>query len=616
MYNNTKPGRLQPLALSIAALTLSTTTLANTDTENVYQLDDVVVTASRTAQTVDQALAPVSVITRKDIEERQATSVPELLNTLPGVQINTNGGPGATASLQIRGASSSQLLVLVDGQRVGSATLGTAPIQYFDPDQIEQIEIVRGPRASLYGADAVGGVINIITRTGSGAPKATFKAGYGSRNTRTASANLSGSSNNTRYHIGMSRFITDGYDRTTNKNGQEADKDSYYNTTASMKIDHKFNNRLTAGFNLYQSEGVSEYDNGANHAPRNNFKEQAFSGHTKYKVTSNWQTGLTLSHTINDDEVTRSSWLSTNKTSRDLINWQNDITVSDSTLLTVGADYYKDKYKGTSKLAEDSRDNKAVFIQTQTSFSNSDLQLALRSDDNEQYGRNNTGNIAWGFNLPSDMRLITSYGTGFRAPTFNDLYSTPNGNPDLKPEESENKELELRGKHSLGTWSVSAYQNDIDDMIIWKPESSGSSWKPFQVDSARLRGIDAQTQVHMNDWDITAALSLLDAKDKKTGKYLVYRAKQTASIDAFKRIGQLGFGGTIRAQSDAYTNETNKDSLPGFATIDIRGEWQMTKELKTGLKVVNLLDKTYSTKQGYIDEPRGIFATLAWSPSI
>ena len=612
MYAKKIPGLLLPLALAV-----SQASLANTH-DDVYQFDNVIVTASRTAQTVDQTLAPVSVITRRDIERSQATSVTELLAKQPGIQIATNGGPGASASLQIRGTSSSQALVLVDEQRIGSATLGTASIQYFDPEQIERIEIVRGPRASLYGADAIGGVLNIITRKGAGAPKATLKTGYGSRNTRTASANIGGSTETTRYNVGISRFITDGYDRTTGKDGLSADDDSYYNTTASVKIDHEFNSQLSGGISFYNSEGTSEYDVGPAYAPRHSFNEQVFSGYAKYKFTESWQSKLTLSHTIDDDEVTRSSWLSTNKTTRNLVNWQNDLALNDQTLLTAGIDYYEDKYNGTSNLEKDSRDNKAAFIQTQTNFDNSDLQVALRRDNNEEYGNNTTGNIAWGYNLPADIRLIASYGTAFRAPTFNDLYSPSGGNPNLKPEEAKNKELELRGKFSFGHWSVAAYQNDIDHMIDWKPTSTAprAPWAPYQVDSARIRGLDTQLTLKLADWEITGALSLLDAKDKNTDQYLTYRAKQTASLDIYRNIGQFGFGGTVRAQSDTYTNEANTDTLSGFATIDLRGEWQATKELKAGLRVVNLLDKEYSTRSSYIDEPRGVFATLTWTPAL
>ena len=613
MYAKKIPGLLLPLALAVSQISL-----ANTNGD-VYQFDDVIVTATRTAQTVDQTLAPVSVITRQDIERSQATSVTELLARQPGVQITTNGGPGASANLQIRGTSSSQVLVLVDGQRVGSATLGQASIQYLDPEQIERIEIVRGPRASLYGADAIGGVLNIITRKGAGAPKATLKAGYGSRHTRTASANISGSTETTRYNVGISRFITDGYDRTADKNGLSADKDSYYNTTASLKVDHDVNSQLTGGISFYNSEGVSEYDTSSTYAPRHSFNEQALSAYAKYKFTDNWQSKLTLSHTIDDDEVTRSSWLSTNKTTRNLVNWQNDISLNDQTLLTAGIDYYEDKYSGTSNLEKDSRDNKAAFIQTQTHFDSSDLQIALRRDNNEEYGSNTTGNIAWGYNLPSDMRLIASYGTAFRAPSFNELYYSGFGNPNLKPEESENYELELRGKFSSGFWAVSVFENQIDNLISYQREKIDG--RAVSIEKAVIKGVEISAGYRLGEWQFKGALTLLDPKEIRKNEHdriLARRSRQTLSFDIARQFGDFNVGANVLARSETheYLYGGGEARNKGFATLGLNGSWQASKDVKLGLRVVNLLDKEYQTANGYNEEPRGVFAHITWTPAL
>ena len=618
------------LPLSLAVMTQTSLVQASDD---VYQLDDVIVTATRTAQTADQTLAPVSVVTRQDIEESQATGVYELLDKLPGVQLTSNGGPGSTTSLMIRGTSSQQVLVMIDGQRIGSATNGTASIEYLDPDQIERIEIVRGPRASLYGADAVGGVMNVITRTSSGEPMLSLKTGYGSRNTRTASANVSGNTEVTRYHLGVSRFITDGYDRTTSKKNNNKDDDFYYNTTVTTKVDHDFTDDLTIGVNFYQSEGASAYDgiestipeyDTSHTKPRYIFKEQALSTFAKYNVSDDWQTTLTLSHSVDESEASRDADPNKYETKRNSVNWQNDIAVTNATLLTAGLDYYKDKVDSTKNYDEKSRTNKAVFAQTQTAFEYSDLQLALRHDDNQRYGKNTTGNIAWGVNMPADMRLIASYGTAFRAPTFNDLYwpetDGMGGNPNLNPEKSKSSELELRGQHPTGNWSVSIYQTDIDNMISWEKVDDDHLYRPHNIDKARIRGLEASSTAFISDWKITGTLTLLDTENRSHGSNkgndLPYRARKSASLDAYKRINDFGFGGTIRAQGRSDTNDGNTDSVAGFATIDLRGEWHATKELKAGLKVVNALDKKHSTRKDYIEEPRGVFATLTWTPEI
>ena len=465
MYTRKVSGLMLPLALAVSQATFANTNNSNGD---VYQLDDVIVTASRTAQTVDQTLAPVSVITRKDIEQSLATSVPELLSTLPGVQMSTSGGPGALASLFIRGTATSQSLVLINGQRIGSAANGQASLQYLDPDQIERIEVVRGPKSSLYGADAIGGVINIITRKGKGDTALSLSAGYGSHNTRTASTNISGSNETTHYHLGVSRFITDGYDRTLKKTGTDGDDDAYHNTTVTLTGDHDIFDHLNVGLSFYQSTGTSEYDLSGS-APRVEFKQQLISGSLKYQINDDWNSGLTLSNSKDNAKRTRSGFDSFGNTERNQATWQNDISVFDNTLLTAGVDYYKDKLDQSNNFKVKDRSNKALFVQTQTILDNNDFQISLRRDDNEAYGLKTTGGIAWGVNLPNNFRLITSYNTAFKAPNFYDLYypysGNYKGNTDLKPEQSKNKEIELRHSFGQQQWSMSIFQNDIKDLI-------------------------------------------------------------------------------------------------------------------------------------------------------
>ena len=604
---------LLPLSFAIAAQA----------SDEVYTLDDIVVTATRTAQAVDQTLAPLSVVTREDIKQKQAVTVPELLETLPGVQVSQTGGLGSLTSLFIRGTATNQSLVLIDGQRIGSATTGGAYIQYLSPDQIERIEVVRGPRASLYGADAIGGVVNIITRQGTDAPEAILKVGYGSRNTRTASANLSGSNASTRYNLGINRFLTDGYDATDEKRSPEDDDDAYSNTSASLSVNHKFSEKLGADISLYQSEGVSHYDaTTAGYDPRYIFKEQAANGQIKYQVNDNWLSKFDLSYTLNKSKAEKDPNPSDFSTKRNAFDWQNDIAVSDNTLLTAGFDYYRDRVESLKNYAETSRYNKAIFIQSQSTFENNDLQLALRRDKNQRYGSETTGNASWGYNLPHDLRLIASYGTAFRAPSFNDLYWPENawskGNPNLKPESSKNKELELRGQHGLGNWSVAIFQNDIDDMINWATDPATGKSMPNNVDQARIKGIEMQTSVSLDQWTLSANLTLLDPVDRKTDERLIRRAKRNLNIDAERSFGQFSLGGSLRTQGNFYDTDSSYQTVKvgGFATINLRGAWKINEKFTTELKVVNLLDKEYQTAKGFYEEPRGVYASLSWTPEI
>lgn len=632
-----------------AAIAVAVTGMTNgvMAADDIYRLDDVVVTASRTAQTVDQALAPVTVITRDEIERSQASSVPELLARTPGIQIKSNGGSGSVTSAFVRGTASAQTLVLIDGLRVNSATGGTAELQYLDPDQIERIEVVRGAGASLYGADAVGGIIQIFTRQGFGKPHISLKAGVGNMGTSDFGINTGGEFGATRFNIGAKLYETDGYDFTnddySSNTGLNKDDDGYRNKSFSASLSHSFDNGSEAGMRISHVQGKSEYDGAVYdddfsaypYDAYTLFNNTSIAGYYALSVTDQWFSKVDLGYVKNKNRE-RAGKVSNDmtfiptfmETQRESLLWQNDIEWQESQFLTLGLDYYKDSVDKTDKFVdpttnkvEDSRYNTAVFVQNQSQFERSDLQLALRRDHNEVYGDNTTGKIAYGHDLPKAMRLIASYGTAFRAPTFNDLYFPDSdygvGNPNLKPEKSANAELTLKGFHTSGRWEVTAFQNDIDDMINWA-SVDGNPFKttPSNVDEARIRGLEAVFDAQLMGWRIYTALTLLDPKDTKTDKVLVRRAKQNLVVDANHQWKKWTFGFTAKAQGHSYNDKNNDDRIAGFATFDIRTALQVSKEIKLEAKVTNLLDKDYYEVKGYRKEPRAGLVSVIWTPEL
>ena len=600
------------ISLAIALATMTGVAHA----EPVHRLDQVVVTAARRAQTVDETLAPVTIINRQEIERSQATSVTELLSRVPGVQIASNGGPGSKSGVFIRGTSTEQTLVLMDGQKINTAQAGAAPLEYLDPDQIERIEVVRGPRSTLYGADAVGGVINIITRKGIGTPGFTFKAGGGSRKTGEFSANFSGESAGTNFSIGTRLFETAGYDRTMTQVGFDGDDDAFKNKSASASLAHDFGH-VNAGVNISHVEGKAEYDvnwpTSDQGLPISNFELTNINAFVSAAINNVWSSRLELG-TLKDsreDEGPSTSY-ATNK--RYSVSWVNDVAWADNQFLTTGIDYANDNTVTSFKYTEEERHNTGIFAQNLTSFNTSELQLGVRYDNNEAYGGETTGHVSWGFQLPKQMRLVASYGTAFRAPTFMNLYSGTSGNPSLNPETARNAEIELRGQlNNESHWSMNAYHNDIDNLIIY----SYSEKTMRNVQKARIQGIEFGIATRILDWDVNANFSLLNPENRTLGKQLVRRSRQLFAINADQDFGRWTLGGTFRGQGSAWDSEDNKTKkISGFGTIDLRASSIIAPSLKIQLKVVNLLDKDYATADSYIDEPRGVFATVIWSPEL
>ncbi|AMO57930.1 TonB-dependent receptor domain-containing protein [Endozoicomonas montiporae] len=603
---------------------------ASVATDDVYRLDDVVVTASRTAQTVDQALAPVTVITREEIERSQASSVVELLNKTPGMQMATSGGPGSSASVFLRGTKTGQTLVLLDGQKINSTSMNVAPLQYIDPDMIERIEVVRGPKSSLYGADAMGGVIQIFTRQGYGKPRLRLKAGIGTHGTGEYNANYSGEHNGYRFNLGANFYETQGYDHTDSKIGRDGDDDGYRNKSISGSVSKQFESGLDAGVSVYHTEGKAEYDHNHNGwgdletKPYNDFSVTSLNSHLMIPVNEVWSTRLEAGY-IKEDAFRREEGRGEDKLAsfakgrRYSASWQNDVEWQESQLLTAGLDYSYETIDTGTKYPEDNRYNYGVFAQQLSSFESSDLQIGLRHDKNETYGNKTTGNIAWGFDLPYNLRLIPSYGTAFRAPTFSDLYFPGSGNPNLKPEKSENFEVELKGKFKTISWSASIFRNNIDDMFLYvsKPTDDNEFAGHMEnVEKARITGFEFAASTRIEGWDVNANITLLDPENRTKNKVLERRAKQLINLDADRRFGKFNVGGTIRGQGRTYNDVNNNQELAGFMTVDLRGGYQISSELKTEFKLTNLLDKQYTTTLGYKSEPFNGMLSLIWTPEL
>ena len=354
----------------------------------------IIVTATRTAQTVDESLASVTVITQQQIEQQQATDLTDLLSSVSGIDMKNSGGLGQNTSILMRGTSSKHVLVMIDGVKIGSATLGSIALQHIPVNQIERIEIVRGPRSSLYGSNAIGGIIQIFTKKSSAEPSLNAEVGYGSDNTTKTSAGLSGKSNDTSYSLNASYLESDGINALKDN---DPDEDGYNNSSISSNIKHDLSPTSSLSLNLFHASGNNQYDNDFNAAdvvtadftqesagisytasPLNNWQLilRAGQGRDKYKNFSN---GLANGTYITD---------------RETYSWQNNITINDSSILTTGIDYQNDDVGGSSaSYNETSRYNTGYYIQQQWLGDKNDILASLRVDDNESFGNYTTGNF-------------------------------------------------------------------------------------------------------------------------------------------------------------------------------------------------------------------------------
>lgn len=603
--------RLLPAALLLASHPLFAADAA---------LDPVVVTASRTARTADETLASVSVISRADIERSQAQSVPELLAGLPGVAISNNGGFGKTSAVFLRGSEASHVLVLIDGVKVGSATLGTTSFEQLPLDQIERIEVVRGPRSSLYGSEAIGGVIQIFTRKGGGALTPNFSIGAGSYGTGQFSAGLSGGGKTSWYSANLSGIDTNGFNACNGQPGvagcftSEPDKDGYRNLAGSLRAGHRLDNGAEVDVHWLRSNSATKFDGGFVNESKT--LQQVLGGSLRFSPLAAWRVALLAGTSLDEsDSYKNGVWMSRFDTRRDTLSWQNDLAFSPNQLVTLGFDYQNDSIASDTAYAVTSRDNRGVFAQYQGDFGAHSLQFSVRGDDNQQFGSHNTGAAAWGVKLGGGMRLTASYGSAFKAPTFNDLYYPGYGSADLKPESSRSAEVGLSGRGGAANWSVNVFETHVDDLIAY----DASRYAPGNVASALIRGLEGSIGMRLADWQVNAYATLLDPENRSAGanngKNLARRPEQSLRLDLDRELGQYRVGATLLAAGERYDDLANTRRLGGYATLDLRADYRLAKDWLVQAKAANLFDRDYETAAFYNQPGRSLFVTLRYQPA-
>jgi vitamin B12 transporter len=606
--------------LASAVLLLLGTPIAFSAEEGTFDLGTINVTATRTAQTADETIAPVTVITREDIEGSQAQSVADLLRDQPGISISNNGGQGKFTSVFLRGANSDQVLVLVDGVKVGSATSGTSAFEDLPLDLIERIEIVRGPQSSLYGSEAIGGVIQIFTRKGNGPLKPSFSLGGGSYGTRQGSAALSSDAGSGGwYSVGLSGFDTHGFPacKSSLTAGCYAivppgETDGYENESARLRAGWRFANGTEAEMNWLHTDGDNLYE--GSYSNESKSVRQVLGASLGTTPLDAWHTALRAGQSQDDsDDFLNGIFVDRFNTQRRTLSWQNDIELAQGHQLVAGVDWQNDRVTSTTAYALTSRDDTGVFAEYLAKMGAHDIQLAVRRDNDQQFGAKSTGSVAWGYNLNPELRITASFGSAFKAPNFNDLYYPGFSNPSLRPEASHSVNVGLAGKAGAARWSLNTFETQVTDLI-----GLDAAYIPINIDSARIRGIEGVASARLLDWELRGNLNLLDPENQSTGadngNVLPRRPKQAISLDANRSVGAWSGGVTVRAESYRYDDLANTIRLGGFTTVDLRTEYRVNKDWRMQARIQNLLNKDYETAYLYNQPGRGVYVMLRYQP--
>ena len=575
-------------------------------------LDAITVTANR--MPTENALAPTTVITRDQIDRLQINDLATLLSRTPGVDTWANGGLGKSSSISIRGTSSGHLLVLVDGVKWQSATSGSTAFEDFPVEQIERIEIVRGPRSGLYGSEAIGGVIQIFTRQGqTGKPTPYFSAGVGSKNTQKATVGVSGGDDKTRYNLSYNHLSSNGIDATSLIT--HPDHDGYRNNNLSFRVNHQATKDWNIGASFLRANGYNEYD-GTGEPVTADKVQQVMAINSGYTINDIWTMNFQLAESRDRQENYRDGARYSHFNTRlRTASWTNGFALNDNHQLNIGIDYQHDTIESDGQYDETSRDNTGIFASWQANVASHEWLLSARHDDNEAFGEYTTGTAEYGYWITDDLRVSGGVGTGFKSPTFNDLYYPGSGNPDVEPEKSRSYNVGIQGSPAWGNWAVNAYKTDIRDLIAWAPEAPGSwIWRPYNVNDAKIKGIEFEVDTTIADWLVAFDVSFLKPEDDETGNYLRRRAQRLANVHLDKQWGKWSTGASWKLRGRSFDDVANNTRLAGYGLLDLRLAYQVNNDWAVRLTGHNILDKEYTTANTYNTLDRTVMLTVHYQP--
>lgn len=586
-----------PLSFSYAAEAVSSTNKANSET--------MVVTAIKRTEPVTNLVVPVIVVTKDDIEKSQANTMQEVLRQLPGVQFSSNGGYNNSSRIYVRG--SNNVIVLLNGVRLGSATLGYTDLSQVPLAGVAKIEYIRGARAAVYGADAGAGVINIITHGDEKNTQGTVEATAGSNGYQSYTASAAIIPNETSWlNLTAQYQRSDGYDIAT---FGSSDRDGFENNNIVADMGAELNSNWLVRLSGYYHQGHTEYDYDPTYgvsADRNEANNYNVSGQLVY-TEQNFSSNLIYGNSQDSSKSYHNVPASKIVTKRNEIIWRNNYQFTQYDSVGFGAEYLNDDV-GDSDTSYDvqERDNKAGYLTLSHNGDVVQTEGSVRFDDNEQFGDETTWQLGAGWRFADPLRLTANVGTGFKAPTFNDLYYPMYGNPDLKPEESTNYELALEGDHQWINWRLAGFYKDIDNRI-----SCQSAFSTCLNDSLKITGVEWTGQFDTGILTHNVSLEYLKPEDKATGKDAIRIARQN-----FK--WQVGYQAEIWQVNMSYLYQGDrKDSgdveLDGYSLVNLAASYDITKQWKLSARIDNVFDVDYETAANYISPERSYYGTLAYS---
>ncbi len=609
--------RSKPLALLATSVVSFSVLAADTiDADSAV----IVVTATRQPMRVSETLADVTVIDRETIEQSGQSTLTELLARQPGLQMSTNGGPGATTAIFMRGAEARHTLVLIDGMRIRSATTGQPALEDIPLADIDRVEILRGPASALYGSEAIGGVIQIFTRRNEGPTRPNVYLGYGSYNTRQAEAGIGGSQDALSFGLHAGRYDSDGFNATNAKVGSSynPDKDGFRQNHFTGNISYRPNEGDELGATFLYADGTNQYDKGTgSFDDRLDKTLTSYQAYLLQRLLPDWTSQLRIGGSRDDSLTIGASGNSRFRTNQRLYQWQNDIRLPLGRAL-FALERSEDRVSSTTHYALDHRSVDSALLGWSARLDGHDIQANLRRDDNSQFGAKTTWQAAYGYRLTDTWRAHVAAATAFNAPTFNQLYAPDTGygpgNPSLRPESARNVETGIAYTRDGQNVSLTLFRNRVQDMLVWI--FSGPARGPINVGRAKLEGATLAYAGTWAGWHFSASLDALNARDEATGKRLIRRANNQLRASATRDLVEWTLGAELADVGQRYDDTANTTAklMAGYSVVNLFARYRINPAWSVETRANNIGNVKYETAWGYATPGANLFVGLRYAP--
>ncbi|HVC50346.1 MAG TPA: TonB-dependent receptor [Burkholderiales bacterium] len=619
---------MSPIKIGRTLLAISIMKSALTYGSTVYKGQDFVVTATRTPEAASNTTQDVTVISSAELLNSGQRTLGEVLQMTPGIEMAQTGGAGQTGSIFMRGTNSNQTLILLDGVPINTGSIGTASFNIIPVNEIDHIEILQGPASSLYGANAIGGVIQIFTKKGRGTPHPYISAGMGSYNTSRISTGYEGQKGNLSFNIlgGHDESTSISQTNSSNPFSFNPDTDPYRNNYVSGQLSYLLAPGQKLGIVFLRNHATVFNDDGIygptslqDHTTTTVGNYEAYS---RNRINPYWVSQVHFDHSVDNEYTQTANPFSSNgsiNNTQNEINWQNDFSTSLG-VITLGEENQWQSVGGSATtFVINRRTNSSLFGAYHENFGPQSFMISGRHDQNSQFGGQNTGTVGYGYRLTPDLRVTATIGTAFRAPTFDDLYAVYPyyiANPNLKPEFALDREVGLHYSGGHSGFSLIYFDNKIRNLITGYTDTN-FNYVMTNVGSARIKGLEIGYDTKLKGFRFHSSITFQQPINEDTNTLLGRRARQHGFIRVSRNFNRWGVGVETVFSGKRYDSSVSNSSsnrLGGYGIANLTATYRVNSEFSWYSRWDNIFNKQYELAQGYNTPGSNIFVGFNYSP--